>query len=323
MNFTPVDNNGLVDGFCLVKSVDIKTSSKGDTYLDMTLGDNDGEINAKLWRYSKEVQGEYEANQIIKVRGTITQYNGSDQLRVEKIRLATKSDGVKIDDFVQSADYTGEQMYNELICIVDSFKEEDLKRLVKKIYEDNRLSMLYWPAAFKLHHALRGGLLMHILSIVRLAQSICNIYPFVDRDLLISGAMLHDISKLEEFEVGESGIASGYSVEGNLIGHLAMGAMMIKRYAQELGINEKTAMLVEHMILSHHGEPEFGAAVRPMFIEAEILSELDLLDSRIFEMREAVSSTKADDFTGRLWALDNRKLYNHGRMDLNEKVKLI
>lgn len=323
MNFTPVDNNGLVDGFCLVKSVDIKTSSKGDTYLDMTLGDNDGEINAKLWRYSKEVQGEYEANQIIKVRGTITQYNGSDQLRVEKIRLATKSDGVKIDDFVQSADYTGEQMYNELICIVDSFKDEDLKRLVKKIYEDNRLSMLYWPAAFKLHHALRGGLLMHILSIVRLAQSICNIYPFVDRDLLISGAMLHDISKLEEFEVGESGIASGYSVEGNLIGHLAMGAMMIKRYAQELGINEKTAMLVEHMILSHHGEPEFGAAVRPMFIEAEILSELDLLDSRIFEMREAVSSTKADDFTGRLWALDNRKLYNHGRMDLNEKVKLI
>ncbi|MBQ2236647.1 MAG: HD domain-containing protein [Clostridia bacterium] len=323
MNFTPVDNNGLVDGFCLVKSVDIKTSSKGDTYLDMTLGDNDGEINAKLWRYSKEVQGEYEANQIIKVRGTITQYNGSDQLRVEKIRLATKSDGVKIDDFVQSADYTGEQMYNELICIVDSFQDEDLKRLVKKIYEDNRLCMLYWPAAFKLHHALRGGLLMHILSIVRLAQSICNIYPFVDRDLLISGAMLHDISKLEEFEVGESGIASGYSVEGNLIGHLAMGAMMIKRYAQELGINEKTAMLVEHMILSHHGEPEFGAAVRPMFIEAEILSELDLLDSRIFEMREAVSSTKADDFTGRLWALDNRKLYNHGRMDLNEKVKLI
>ena len=323
MNFTPVDNNGLVDGFCLVKSVDIKTSSKGDTYLDMTLGDNDGEINAKLWRYSKEVQGEYEANQIIKVRGTITQYNGSDQLRVEKIRLATKSDGVKIDDFVQSADYTGEQMYNELICIVDSFQDEDLKRLVKKIYEDNRLSMLYWPAAFKLHHALRGGLLMHILSIVRLAQSICNIYPFVDRDLLISGAMLHDISKLEEFEVGESGIASGNSVEGNLIGHLAMGAMMIKRYAQELGINEKTAMLVEHMILSHHGEPEFGAAVRPMFIEAEILSELDLLDSRIFEMREAVSSTKADDFTGRLWALDNRKLYNHGLKETKPKADLL
>lgn len=323
MNFTPVDNNGLVDGFCLIKSIDIKTSSKGDTYLDMTLGDNDGEINAKLWRYSKEVHGEYEANQIIKVRGTISQYNGSDQLRVEKIRIALESDGVKIDDFVQSADYTGEQMYNELICIVDSFKDEDLKRLVKKIYEDNRLSMLYWPAAFKLHHALRGGLLMHILSIVRLAQSVCNIYPFVDSDLLISGAMLHDISKLEEFEVGESGIASGYSVEGNLIGHLAMGAMMIKRYAQELGINEKTAMLVEHMILSHHGEPEFGAAVRPMFIEAEILSELDLIDSRIFEMREAVSSTKSDDFTGRLWALDNRKLYNHGRMDLNEKVKLI
>lgn len=323
MNFTPVDNNGLVDGFCLIKSIDIKTSSKGDTYLDITLGDNDGEINAKLWRYSKEVHGEYEANQIVKVRGTISQYNGSDQLRIEKIRLSLPGDGVKIDDFVQSADYTGEQMYNELIAIVDSFEDEDLKTLVKKIYEDNRLSILYWPAAFKLHHALRGGLLMHVLSIVRLAQSICEIYPFVDRDLLISGAMLHDVSKLEEFEVGELGIASGYSVEGNLIGHLAMGAMKIRKYAEELGINKKIAMLVEHMILSHHGEPEFGAAVRPMFIEAEILSELDLLDSRIFEMKEAVSSTKPDDFSGRLWALDNRKLYNHGRMNLDEKVKLL
>ena len=322
MNFTPVDNNGLVDGFCLIKSVDVKTSSKGDTYLDMTLGDNSGEINAKLWRYVKEVHGEYETNQLIKVRGTISQYNGNDQLRIEKIRKATENDGIKIEDFVQSAEYTGEQMYNELISILDDFKDEDLKKIVKKIYEDNRLGLLYWPAAFKLHHAVRGGLLMHTLSIVRLAQLISSVYKFVDKELLIAGAMLHDISKLEEFVVSDAGIASGYSVEGNLLGHLAMGAMKIKEYAKQLNINDETAMLLEHMVLSHHGEPEFGAAVRPMFIEAEILSELDLLDSRIFEMREAVSATDEKDFSGRLWALDNRKLYNHGRCDLDKNVEL-
>ena len=164
---------------------------------------------------------------------------------------------------------------------------------------------------------------MHTLSIVRLAQSVSLIYPFVDSELLIAGAMLHDISKLSEFVVSETGVADGYSVEGNLLGHLTMGAMTIEKYAEKLGISKKTAMLIEHMILSHHGEPEFGAAVRPMFIEAEILSELDLMDSRIYEMKEAVTATDADDFSQRLWALDNRKLYNHARKNLDKNPNLL
>jgi 3'-5' exoribonuclease len=163
---------------------------------------------------------------------------------------------------------------------------------------------------------------LHTLSIVRLAQAICKIYPFVDSELLIAGATLHDISKLTEFEVAETGIATGYSVEGNLLGHLAMGAMVINKYAEKLGISKKTAMLLEHMVLSHHGEPEFGAAVRPSFIEAELLSELDLMDSRVYEMQEAVKPTEADAFSGKLWAMDNRKLYNHNRTDLNQTPKL-
>lgn len=164
---------------------------------------------------------------------------------------------------------------------------------------------------------------MHTLSIVRLADGVCNIYPFVDRDLLTAGAILHDISKLEEFVVSETGIAEGYSVEGNLLGHIAMGAMKVDKYAEKLNISRRTATLVEHMLLSHHGEPEYGAAVRPMFIEAEILSELDLLDSRIYEMHEAVSGTKPDDFSQRVWALDNRKLFNHNRTDLNKEPELL
>lgn len=322
MNFTPVDNMGRVEGYCLVKSVEQKTSSKGDTYLDFTLGDKDGEINGKLWRYVPSEHGEYRNNDLVKIRGTISQYNGVDQLRIERIRHCIEQDNVAMEDFVQSVAYSSLDMYNELMSIAGDFSDEGLKRLVTAIYEDNREALLYWPAAYKLHHALRGGLLMHTLSIVRLAEMVCEVYPFVDKDLLLTGAMLHDISKLEEFVVSEAGIAENYSIEGNLLGHLTMGAVKVNKYAERLGINRKTAMLVEHMILSHHGEPDFGAAVRPMFIEAELLSQLDLMDSRVYEMREAVAGLNADDFSARLWALDNRKLYNHDRANLKEEPKL-
>ncbi|MBO4693114.1 MAG: HD domain-containing protein [Clostridia bacterium] len=322
MNFNTIDDNGRIEGFCIVKSVEKKTSSKGDVYLDFTLSDSSGEINAKLWRYIPSEHGEYKAQDIVKVRGTISVYNGSDQLRVERIRTVYESDKVRIEDLVRSVGYSGEEMFDELFALADGFSDEELKTVVTAILSDNKEKLLYFPAAFKLHHAVRGGLLMHALSIVRLSESVCKIYPFVDRELLISGAILHDISKLDEFNVGELGIAEGYTVEGNLLGHLAMGASKIDEYAKRLGISRKTSVLLQHMILSHHGEPEFGAAVRPMFIEAEILAELDLLDSRIYEMREAVSSVKPDEFSGRMWALNDRKLYNHNRKTLEDNTKL-
>lgn len=322
MNFTPIDNNGTVDGFCLIKSLDKKTSSKGDAYLDMTLSDAQGEINAKLWRYREEVTGAFSVNELVKIRGVIAPYNGVDQLKIERIRHVVPEDGVRVSDFVKTADYSGEQMYNELYGIADAFSDEDLKKIVTAILRDNRLALLYWPAAFKLHHAIRGGLLLHTLSIVRLAEAAVSIYPFLDRELLLSGAILHDIAKIGEFTVAETGIATGYSVEGNLIGHLAMGAMVIRQYAEKLQIDKDTEILLEHMVLSHHGEPEFGAAVRPMFMEAEILSELDMMDSRVYEMREAVSAAKPQEFSARVWAMDNRKLFNHNRTDLNNPTRL-
>ncbi len=323
MNFTPLDNKGTVEGFFIIKSVDKKTSSKGDAYLDIMLADSSGEINAKLWNYSEAAYGEYAANELVKVRGTVSVYSGKDQLRIDRIRTTNAADNVRPEDFVKTADYSGDAMYEELVRTASSFEDGDLKKLVLYMLEQNRTALLYWPAAFKLHHAVRGGLLMHTLSIVRLCQAVSKIYLFVDSDLLIAGAILHDIAKLTEFEVGDTGIASGYTVKGNLIGHLAEGAMMVRKASEQLGIPQEKSMLIEHMLLSHHGEPEYGAAVRPMFIEAELLSELDMLDARMYEMHEAVEGTAANDFTGKLWALDNRKLYNHGRSEIENKTKLM
>ncbi len=323
MNFSAPDSRGMVEGFCLVKTADIKTSSKGDRYLDMTLTDSTGEINAKIWSYSEAAFGEYTAGDIVKVRGTISVYAGNDQLKIERIRKSNDSDNINPSAFVPSADFEGNDMYNAIYSLASSFEDESLRRLVTYILEENRLALLYWPAAFKLHHAVRGGLLMHTLSIVRLAESVCDIYPFIDRELLLSGVILHDIAKLAEFEVSSAGVATGYSVRGNLIGHLADGAMAVRKAAEKLEIPAETSLLLEHMILSHHGEPEFGAAVRPMFVEAELLSELDLMDARIYEMRAALESTAEGEFTGKLWALDNRKLFNHARTDINKKINIL
>ena len=312
LNFEHHAKSGTVTGFCLIKSCEKKLNKRGEPYLDMVLGDSSGEISAKLWNYSEELHGVFAVNSVIKVQGTISEFNGSDQLRIDRIRRAVESDNVKIEDFVTSAVYGGGAMYQELLRLTKQFRDKDLALLAETVLEENRDTLLYYPAAFKLHHAMRGGLLQHTLSLVRLAQSVAKIYPFINEDLLLTGAMLHDIAKLQELIADETGIATGYSVKGTLLGHLIMGAMMVEQTAQKLGIPEEKAVLVEHMLISHHGDPEFGAAVRPLFIEADILSALDRLDARIVEEEGALNGVQPGSFSNRQWALDNRAFYNHG-----------
>lgn len=322
VNFTYHEKSGTHTGFCLVKSCEKKTNKNGGAYLDLVLSDRSGEINAKLWNYDENVHGFYQPNTLVKVQGTINKFNDVDQLRVDRIRAAIPADNVKIEDYVSSAVYSGKAMFDELVSIADSFSDKELSLLVKTILTENEEKLLYYPAAFKLHHAMRSGLLQHTLSIVRLAQSVCKIYPFVDADLLLGGAMLHDIAKLDELVANESGIASGYSVEGTLLGHLVKGAMLVDKTAERLGVSHEKAVLLEHMLISHHGDPEFGAAVRPLFIEADILAALDRLDARIVEVNSAVSGVEQGAFSTRQWALDNRAFYNHGRVDVTKETDL-
>lgn len=310
------------DGFWLIKTVDRKTNVKGAPYLDMMLCDKDGEISAKLWDYSELVHGTFDAGELIKVRATVTQFNGADQLRVEKIRKVTAADGVNISDFVPTAEYSGEMMLGAIMNAIAAVKDEDLKTLTYALVKEREKEILTWPAAFKLHHAIRGGLLYHTLSILKLSEGVCTLYPSVDKDLLTCGIIVHDLCKIDEFDLNPAGLVSAYSVRGELLGHLVMGAMKIEQKAIELGISREKAMLLEHMVISHHGEPDFGAAVRPMFLEAEILSQLDTLDATIYEITSAVGEVKEGEFTGRMWALDNRKLFNHGRKESKPKAIL-
>ena len=320
MNFTKLDN-GQYDGFAIIKKYDKKISSKGSAYLDIILADKTGEISAKKWTVTS-LDETLTADMIVKVRGEMEIYNGREQFKILQMRLTADSDKVKMNDLIPCSPYAGEKMYNDIYNLVSAFKDKDLSGIVLETLKVNKEKLIYYPAALRLHHAINGGLLYHTLSIVRMAEKVADIYPSIDKELLLSGAILHDIAKTWELEVANTGIAKGYTAEGELIGHLVKGAINLEIFGQKLGTDREKLTLLQHMVLSHHGQPDFGAAVRPMFLEAEILSVLDNLDATIFEFNNAVSKVEPGAFSDRQWALDNRKLYNHARTNTEHFAKL-
>ena len=313
MNFYPVSGTELFEGFCIVKSAEKRTTARGTQYLDLTLSDNGGEINAKLWDYRETPATVFAKFDFVKVRGTYVEFNETKQFRIDRIRKVTEADGVNIADYVPSAGLPGEEMLAEVEKIIASFADRELASLVTEIIGKYRDKLIYWPAAKGLHHAVRGGLLMHTLTILRLAYYVYGIYSYLNYDLLCAGIILHDITKIDEIDSSETGVASEYTVKGNLLGHLVMGAIEIDETGKKLGVNEETLTLLEHMMISHHGVPEFGAAKYPMFPEAMALSMLDDLDAKMYLAHSALTDTESGSFSGKVWALDNRLLYNHGR----------
>lgn len=296
------------EGFVLVKSVAVRQNVKGADYLDMVLADAGGEAVAKLWDYKREEHGVFDAGDVVKVRGQITLWKEAEQLKIDKIRFAAPGEA-DMADLVPCAPVDPQSAYAAILKTVAEFQNEDYKRLVLHLLSENREKLLYFPAAVKLHHATRGGLLHHTLSILKLAKAVAAAYPGLDEDLVYSGVILHDIGKLQELDANDLGLAGAYTVEGTLLGHINLGISMVSAAAEKLGISRESAMLIEHMLLSHHGQPEFGSPKFPMFPEAEVLSELDLLDSRLYEMFSALDSVQEGAFSERQWALDNRQLY--------------
>lgn len=318
MNFKELPN-GMCDGFVLLKKCEVKKTKSGSEYLDIIIADKDGEMSGKQWDYKGGAEA-LAADSVVKVRGNIEQYNGRDQFRVAQIRPVSESDEYNLADLVPASEVGGEQLFNMIRNRVNAFSNPELKAIVGTIIDKYREKLIIYPAALRLHHAMVGGLMYHTMSIVRMAEEICKIYPNINKELLLSGAILHDVAKTWELETSATGLAKGYSKEGELIGHLVKGAMFVNDTAKELGIDSEIVTLLEHMIISHHGVPEYGAAVRPMFLEAEILSSLDALDATIYEINAATSKVNVGEFSDRQWALDNRKLYNHGLSSTNHNV---
>lgn len=304
--------------YAMIKELTEKKDKNGNGYLDMVvIGSDKKEYPAKLWRF--ENNGQFSADDVIEIEYTLDNYKGKTQLTITMIKKAPEE---MINEFVPSSEHSGKSVFTMLLGKVNNFADNDLKAIVSKIMLDNREALEVYPAAYRLHHAIVGGLMLHTASIVEMAEKICTVYPNINRELLLSGAILHDVAKTFEMSTSKSGLCNGYTMGGELIGHLVKGAMYVDETAAKLGICNEKATLLEHMILSHHGVPEFGSPVRPMFLEAEILSALDDLDSKIFEINNATSKVNIGEFTDRQWALDNRKLFNHGLSSTEHKVNL-
>ena len=301
-----------IQDFFMVKSIAVKLGSNKKQYLDLLLADNTGEITAKKWDIADTELpslNEIETGEIVKVKAQITEWNGLKQLRVLRIRKSVPQDGVEMSDFIRTAPEKPEDMFAFMEEAVAAINDPELKKLCTRVLTDNKEKLLYYPAAVKNHHAERGGLLYHMKRMAAMGEYFCKVYKNLNRDLVITGVIIHDIEKLNEIDANDIGIASGYSFEGQLLGHLVQGVKTIDRLAKELGISEEKAVMLEHMIIAHHYEPEYGSPKKPLFPEAEILHYLDIVDARMYDMEEALFGTKPGEFSERVWTLDNRKLY--------------
>lgn len=295
----------VFDGYLLVRQAQQRTSSNGSKYLDMTLCDISGEVNAKMW---DGLTPPPDAAQVIRLRGMMQEYNGRPQLRVDKLRAVTEQDDVDMSALAPCAPQPASEMLDEILNRVDAFSDYEMKSLVLMRLEECGDKLSYYPAASKLHHAERGGLLHHTSTMLRAAAAICEIYPTLDADLLAAGVILHDLCKITEMESDEIGVVSDYTAQGMLIGHLVQGVAELDRCGRKLKVRPELLMMLEHMILSHHDLPEYGSPKPPMFPEAEVLHVLDLLDARMFEMNRELKNAPPGGFTERIWSLD-RKLY--------------
>lgn len=304
-----------IQDFFMVKNIALKMGSNKKQYLDLLLGDKTGEITAKKWDISDTELpslNEIKEGDVIKVKGIVTEWNGMKQLRVLRIRKSADTDGVIMMDFVKAAPEKAEDMYGYILNKADEISDSELKELCLRLLIDNEKKLMYYPAAAKNHHAEMAGLLYHIKRMLMTAERICEVYTNLNRDLVMTGVILHDIEKLNEIEADELGMASGYSFEGQLLGHLVQGVKLIDRLAEEIGIGKEKAIMLEHMMISHHYEPDFGSPKKPLFPEAEILHYLDMIDARMYDMQEALEAAEPGQFSDRVWTLDNRRLYKYG-----------
>lgn len=300
------------DDFFLMKSMAVRVGSNQKKYIDMILSDKSGDISAKKWDAAESEIAEltsYGENALIKVRALVNEWMGRQQLKVTKFRQVRDDDEVDVSEFIHTAPERGEEMYDFVIGEIAKIGDEKLRRICELLMERNHERLIYYPAASKNHHAVMSGLLFHIKRMLIMGEKACEVYTNLDPDWVIAGVVVHDVEKLDEILSDKWGISSGYSFEGQMLGHITQGVKLIDRMAEEVGLDKEKAVMLEHMILSHHYEPEFGSPKRPMFPEAELLHYLDIFDARLYDMEEAVSAVPPGEFSEKVWTLENRRVY--------------
>jgi len=276
--------NQIITSTFVVVSKQVKPKKTGEPYLALTLGDRSGQIDAKMWDNVEEAIDAFEQDDFLKVKGLLNKYKNRFQITIHKVRRMGESE-VDYADYLPKTTKDVDQLWASLAAFVASFQNAHLKALVDAFMSDPKIAEAYRnaPAAKTLHHAFIGGLLEHVVSLCRSCDLICQNYPQLNRDLLLTGAFFHDIGKIHELSYSRS---FAYTTKGQLLGHMIIELEMLQEKLAGLpDFPDELKILIEHLIISHHGHYEFGSPKLPMFPEALVLHYLDDLDSKVESMR--------------------------------------
>lgn len=281
----------VVQSVFLVRSKQVRSKRNGEAYVALQLGDRTGFIEAKLWHHVDLAIPIIGTSEFLVVRGRVSRYNDRNELVIEKLRAA-RTEEVDVSDFLPKTEADAEELWARLLRYIESVQDDSVRTLLSSFVQDEEIAtrLKLAPAAKLMHHAYIGGLLEHIVSLCRMAEFASLAYPWVNRDILLAGAVLHDIGKIRELQYTTS---LDYSDEGKLLGHINFGVQMLRSKLATRPVSREMAIQIEHLILSHHGSKELGSPVEPSTAEAIVFSHLDNLDAKAFAVREALSSTEA------------------------------
>ena len=285
-------------GFFLCTQKDVRQGRTGELFIALSLQDRTGRIQGRILNDAARLRDEFDAGDFVKIEGRTDWHNGRLQLVVDRIRPVNpdqdKLSGFREEDCLFSAPRPVAEMWAELQDLIEHVQDGHVRELLVRIVSQHEDKLRVWPAAQTVHHAYRGGFLEHILSVARSALVLGTVYG-ANKDLLTAGALLHDIGKLEELDYD---VVTAYSREGNLVGHVTLGAIMVRTIMTAIpDFPDVLRTQIEHLVVSHHGHKEFGAPVEPMTIEAMILSAADDLDAKINQVRQALAEEGEGEFT--------------------------
>lgn len=290
----------------LITQMNRGITNSGAPYLSFVLQDQSGSIDAKLWDAKDELLSGVEAGKVVLVSAEVLKYRNALQLRIYNL---AKLEDNQFDpsDYVMATDLSLEFMQKRIHETLLSMQDIVYRDVCTSIIEDLQEKLYSYPAAAKNHHDFVGGLATHMISMLDLGEAFCTLYPMLNRDLLLAGILLHDLGKIDELS---GPILTEYTVEGKLVGHISIMQSKVAEKAKALGFQDSEQVtLMRHMILSHHGEYEFGSPVLPMVMEAEMLTFIDNVDARMNMFAKALESVKPGEWTPRIFPLENRSFY--------------
>lgn len=303
--------NNFVEGEKIQTSLLITQMNRGITnsgapYLSFTLQDQSGSIDAKLWDAKDDLLAGIEAGKVVLVSAEVLKYRNAMQLRIYNLSKL-EDNQFNPADYVMATDLSLEFMQKRINETLLSMQDVVYRDVCTAMIDDLQDQLYSYPAAAKNHHDFVGGLATHMIAMLDLAEAFCTLYPLLNRDLLMAGVLLHDLGKIDELS---GPILTEYTNEGKLVGHISIMQSKVSEKAKDLGYQDKEQVtLMRHMILSHHGEYEFGSPVLPLVMEAEMLTFIDNVDARMNMFSKALESVKPGEWTSRIFPLENRSFY--------------